>query len=118
MSGRSQIRSLIESSLPSDWTFYLSPSILLVLPRSFPIPALADLESVLHLTTLSSVQISKEGYVCTMYTDLWQHWRGAVHGFYFALVAQLSLFVFYEDKHRTEAGQACVQLLHRLKETS
>lgn len=118
MTGRSQLRSVIDSSLPSDWTFYLTPSILLVLPRAFPIPALADLESVLHLTTLGSVQIAAETYICTTYTDLWQHWRCKMRGFYFALVAQISIFVFYEDKHRAEAGQACVQLLHRLKETS
>jgi hypothetical protein len=120
MAGRSQLRSLIDSSLPSDWTFYLSAPVLLVLPRVFPIPSLSDLDSVLHLTTLSSVLINNEVYTCTTYTDLWQHWRSAMHGFYFALVAQaqLSLFVFYEDRHMGEAAQACVQLLHKLKDTS
>lgn len=118
MAGRAQLRAVVESCLPGNWTFYMSSPVLLVLPKAVPIPPLADLDSVLHLSTLSSVQINSDTYICTTYTDLWQHWRSALHGFYFAMVAQaqLSLFVFYEDRHMTEAAQTCVRLVHKLKE--
>ena len=98
----------------------MSAPLLIVLPRSFPVPSLSDLDSILHLSTLSSVLLNNETYICTTYTDIWQHWRSTLRGFYFAMVAQaqLSLFVFYEERHMAEAGQTCVQLIHRLKETS
>ena len=116
----SQLRLVLDSNLSSDWTFYLSSPTLLIIPRSSQVPALSDMESLLHLATLTSVEFGSAAFVCTTYTDLWQHWRSTGRGFYFAVVPQsqgpLYLFIFYEDKLMPQAAKACAVFTRKLRD--